>query len=744
MDNRSSLGFLGEDYQYRLVHEFMEDKNCFKDLAPIIDQNMFTSPSLKLYVGLMLEYLNKYNSKPSYAAMEVAMRQKAHTEIDREMNVAIVNKIRNTPSDGSEQTRELATKFFKQQNIIKAANEMLKLAGNGEIDNYDKCEELLRNALNSGTHEDYEESRLFDGIDDVLSDEFRVTIPTGIGKIDESLNGGLGKGELGVIIGPSSFGKAMSINELAVTPSGYRKMGSLKVGDKVIGRDGKAHNIIGVFPQGKRNIYKVTFSDGTTCRCDIEHLWSVNSLKQRSGKKSVQDHSYKVKTLREIVDDGLFKNGKHNYQIPITEPVEFDEIPVILDPYTVGLSTGHLIHNDYLFNSLDNRIKLLNGLMDSQNGRIKYGHCSYITDYKIVAEDIRSLILSLGGFALIKDNGDKYEVKFQLCEPSIPVFRDKDNQKQVKYLSGKDKRKFFEKVEFDCNEEAVCIKVDAEDELYLTNDFIVTHNTSLTTAMALHACTYRCQQNSNQGFKVMQIVFEDRIKQIQRKHFSHITQTEACNLSKEEYAQHVREILDKYPDKELAQENLRIIRLPSGKKTMWDIEAIIKNHINNGFRPDLVIIDYFEAVRHRGDSSMSKYDKEELSMRKVESMANELDIAFWVPVQGNRDSINSEIVTMDQGGGAIQKIQIAHIIMTIARTMEDIADNLATVSIVKNRAGQAGKVFDGVMFNNGTCTISTDSVDEYANSVSFGKHREELKEEKERDLTREIFKQVKR
>lgn len=741
MDNRSSLGFLGEDYQYRLVHEFMEDKNCFKDLAPIIDQNMFTSPSLKLYVGLMLEYLNKYNSKPSYAAMEVAMRQKAHTEIDREMNVAIVNKIRNTPSDGSEQTRELATKFFKQQNIIKAANEMLKLAGNGEIDNYDKCEELLRNALNSGTHEDYEESRLFDGIDDVLSDDFRIVIPTGIGKIDESLNGGLGKGELGVIIGPSSFGKALSVNEVAVTPSGYKKMGELKVGDKVIGSDGKAHNIVGVFPQGKRDIYKVTFSDGTTCRCDMEHLWAVNRNK--------------VKTLREIVEDGLFNGGKqtkHKYKIPITEPVEFDEIPILVDPYLMGHSISEarfeqrdeFIHHDYLFNSLENRIALLNGLMDTNGTCSKSGNCSYVTTSRRLADEVRTLVLSLGGVSSIITNGSVYKVEIQLCDPTILVFRLESKQKLVKYRTESKKCKFFEKVEFDCNEEAVCIKVDAEDELYLTNDFIVTHNTSLTTAMALHACTHRCQQNSNQGFKVMQIVFEDRIKQIQRKHFSHITQTEACNLSKEEYAQHVREILDKYPDKELAQENLRIIRLPSGKKTMWDIETIIKSHINNGFRPDLVIVDYFEAVRHKGDSSMSKYDKEELSMRKVESMANELDIAFWVPVQGNRDSINSEIVTMDQGGGAIQKIQIAHIIMTIARTMEDIADNLATVSIVKNRAGQAGKVFDGVMFNNGTCTISTDSVDEYANSVSFGKHRDELKEEKERDLTKEIFKQVKR
>ena len=472
--DKTSLKYLGEEYQFKLVKEFMEDKSCFKDLAPIIDQNMFTGQYLRIYVGTMLEYLKKHGDVPSYTSMSIELRQKAHTQTDIEICDGIIKKIKETPSDGSEQTRDLATKFFKQQNIIKAANEMLRLAGNGDLENYDKCEELLRNALNTGNHEDYEESRLFDGIDETLSSDSRIVIPTGIGLIDDTLNGGIGKGELGCIVGPSGYGK-----------------------------------------------------------------------------------------------------------------------------------------------------------------------------------------------------------------------------------------------------------------------------TTVTTSMALHAATVKTQQNDYKGFKVLQIVFEDRIKQIQRKHFSKLTQVEACNLSKEEYAEYVQEILKNYPERELIQDNLRIIRLKSGEKSVDFIYDLIRKHINQGFRPDLVIIDYFECIKLTGQSTMSKWDKEAAIMRKLESIVNELNIAIWVPVQGNRDSINAELVTMDNAGGSLGKIQVAHIIMSITRSLEDIADNIATISILKNRAGSSGRVIDNVIFNNGTCTISTDSCEDFSSGVDFNRHKEKQRDDAQKDLTRDIFNSIK-
>ena len=161
--------------------------------------------------------------------------------------------------------------------------------------------------------------------------------------------------------------------------------------------------------------------------------------------------------------------------------------------------------------------------------------------------------------------------------------------------------------------------------------------------MASFAATYRCPQNNDDGYKVLQIVFEDRVKQIQRKHMGRITGIEAKDLSKPGIIEKVREQLAKYEDRELLQKNLRIIRLPSGEKTADDIKRLIIKLKNTGFSPDLVIVDYFECLLCKGDSSDDKWEKEGKTMRKFEAMAGELNIGIWIPVQGTKDSLNVEV-----------------------------------------------------------------------------------------------------
>ena len=460
---RSDLGYLGETFQYRLTHEFMENHTFFEDLSSIIDQNMFTDPNLKTLVGVMKNYYEREGHVPSYDMLEVELRDISHSDKEIETYLAILEKVRNSASDGVERTRELAEKFFKQQNIIRTANEILKIAGNGDTNQYEVCVDLLNDAMTKGTHNDFGEG-LFDHINETLSDDYRVPIPTGIGKIDEALEGGLGKGELGVIIGPTSFGK-----------------------------------------------------------------------------------------------------------------------------------------------------------------------------------------------------------------------------------------------------------------------------TSLTTAMASHAA---CN-----GYKVLQIVFEDRIKQIQRKHLGRITGIEAKDLSKPDVIDLVRQTIDAFPQKEELEKNLRIVKFPSGEKTARQIERFIKKLINSGFKPDLTIIDYFECLEHEIDkSSSNEFSQEGKTMRRFEAMAGELDMAIWIPSQGTKDSINLELVTMDKIGGSVKKAQIAHVIMSIARTVDDIANNKATIAILKNRAGKSGKVFNNVEFNNGTCRISTDNVDELDSLFELQQKKKDALFETQKEIAKSLTK----
>jgi replicative DNA helicase len=251
--------------------------------------------------------------------------------------------------------------------------------------------------------------------------------------------------------------------------------------------------------------------------------------------------------------------------------------------------------------------------------------------------------------------------------------------------------------------------------------------TSMTTGIAAYAATYCCEQNDYKGYKVLQIVFEDTQRDIHRKYFSRLTQVETCKLNESpETTEMVKSLLKQHPDRDKIKNNIRIMRLKSGVYSASDIRGKIKKLINEGFKPDMVIIDYFECVdAEKGTKTLTKWEQEAKTMRCFENDAAELDMAFWIPVQGNRDSISAELVTMDKAGGAIQKVQIAQVIVSITRSVEDTKNQRATLSVLKNRSGAAGIVLNGIKFNNGTCTISCDEVIEFDDTKIYNDYARE-------------------
>ena len=107
-------------------------------------------------------------------------------------------------------------KFCKQQELIKSVNEITKIINKGNLEDFDQCESILRKALEHGDNKD-DGIDVFDGIEHVLVDDFRKPIATGIKGLDEIMDGGLSKGELGVILAPFGVGKTTMMTKLANT-----------------------------------------------------------------------------------------------------------------------------------------------------------------------------------------------------------------------------------------------------------------------------------------------------------------------------------------------------------------------------------------------------------------------------------------------------------------------------------------------------------------------------------------------
>ena len=228
----------------------------------------------------------------------------------------------------------------------------------------------------------------------------------------------------------------------------------------------------------------------------------------------------------------------------------------------------------------------------------------------------------------------------------------------------------------------------------------------------------------NLGYNVVQIFFEDNPKVIQRKHFTCWTGIPLNDLSanKDKVSQMVREIVG---DK---TNHLLLKKFPSSGTNVPQIEQYLKKLISDGIRPDIVLLDYIDCViptRHYDD----EYSGEGDVMRQFETMIAELDLVGWTAVQGNRSSINAEIVDSSMIGGSIKKGQIGHFILSIAKNLQQKEDGLATMAILKSRFGKDGIVFQDIVFDNSKLVIDTTQTSN-VNLLDMGKFTEKRNQER--------------
>lgn len=138
-----------------------------------------------------------------------------------------------------------------------------------------------------------------------------------------------------MFFGDTGTGKALTIETDIITPTGNKKMKDIHVGDKVIGWDGKPCNVIGEYPQGELETYKITFDDGTQIECCENHLWIYKTPHSRNKE-------WRVATLREMMNRHKVK-GKGHWTMAIPKPhaVQYEtnsKLPI--KPYALGALIG--------------------------------------------------------------------------------------------------------------------------------------------------------------------------------------------------------------------------------------------------------------------------------------------------------------------------------------------------------------------------------------------------------------------
>ena len=374
----------------------------------------------------------------------------------------------------------------------------------------------------------------------------------------------------GVIeVAPLAFmrGRAQPLFTKVLTPAGFRPIGDLRVGDFVIGSDGRETEVLGVYPQGFKEIYRVYTQDGSSTLASGDHLWSVYThADRRRGRPA------RVLQTKEMLGN-LRAAHQHRYELPLlSSPVDFESRPVPLDPYALGLLLGDgcfsctatpgfttadpelaealgrlipgieprrksdidyvlnrittpgevitienpvtgamrrlgligaksntkFVPDDYLFNTHDVRLAVLQGLFDSDGDPVPQQERTCRIQFTTVSDRLRDhvvfLVQSLGGVAYartrpaqvrkpglargrdVHHRADAHILDIRLPEGVAPF---RLARKVAKYdaTGGGRPMRFVHRIEPAGTEEAVCIQVAAEDSLYVTEDFLLTHNT---------------------------------------------------------------------------------------------------------------------------------------------------------------------------------------------------------------------------------------------------------------------------
>lgn len=423
--NRDNLGYLGFDYQARLMAQLLTDSKFANSIIDIVDPNYFEDPYLRVIAAEIKEAKAKDDIIPDIESIRFRLLEDVKDEMQQKYVIKQLEKVKEASLHDSFKVQDIAMKFCKQQELKKSIKEIQKIIDKGNIDDYEECETILRKALEHGDNKD-DGMAIFDNIEDVLVDDFRRPIRTGINGLDEYMDGGLSKGELAVILAPFGVGKTTMMTKLA------------------------------------------------------------------------------------------------------------------------------------------------------------------------------------------------------------------------------------------------------------------------NTAM-------------NDGYKVLQIFFEDNPKVIQRKHLSCWTGIElnALALHRDEIRVKYNEIMEKAKE---TKGMIKLKKFPSDGTTIPIIRQYIRKLIAQGFKPDIVLLDYIDCVQPSKNFDDANVGEGSV-MRQFESMLAELDIAGWTAVQGNRSSIKANVVEADQMGGSIKKGQIGHFIVSIAKTLDQKDNGTATMAILKSRFGKDGIIFEDITFDNSRIQI---------------------------------------
>lgn len=323
--------------------------------------------------------------------------------------------------------------------------------------------------------------------------------------------------------------RALNINTPIPTPHGWKLMKDININDYVLSYEGTPAKVIGMSDIKIDDIYRVYFDDNSYIDCSKDHLWNVYSRNTVKNKKLL---TYTTERLMKSIIIGRGKRKHFNYMIPITNPIQLDNIKTDINLYLFGIWLGDGSKRDGRFASADNeiikefekqgfnprettskylystkgfttllrkegvlnnkhipekylrgsyeqRLSLLQGLMDSDGDIRTDGKCKWANTNRKLIEQVHELILSLGIKCSLPENKSTNGCYNLLFSTNLPIFKLSRKLNRIsKKEQKRNKHRTIINIENNGKGKVKCIEIDAPSKLYLAGkNMIPTHNT---------------------------------------------------------------------------------------------------------------------------------------------------------------------------------------------------------------------------------------------------------------------------
>lgn len=784
--NEPSLGSFGKEFQEKLVQLILDDSVFASQINEVLDVSFFELKYLQVFVDYVFKYNTTYGCFPNRSTVETILRSELDKQtpvMQKQVRDFFARVLAGTIEDiEDDYVKDKSLDFCKKQKLKEA---MLKSVSLMENSSFDEVSKVINNALKLGLDNEhgYDFMKHFE---ERYKLKARDPISTGWDVIDNFIQGGHGKGELGVVVAPT--GCHAKGTKILMFDGHYKNVEDIVVGDVLMGPDSRPRNVLHLH-RGREEMYNINPTKGKSFIVNKGHILSLvrtNDGTCFAGSKiniSVEDYINCSKTF------------KHTHKLYRPDFIEFQSVKVQY-PYIVGLYLGDgaisgdgvvittadaeiadeiqyfatimncktaiyqksnsaakdirmlgghsnniwkmfekigiagtrsdnkFIPHEYKTSDLNSRLQLLAGLLDTDGSCDKHGCFDFISKSKILSEDVVFLAQSVGLAAYMKETQKCDQNGFIGTYYRVCISGD-TNIIPTRISRKRAKERTQIKNHRRVGFEVTDIGIDDYYGFEVDCDNLYVMQDFFVTHNSGKSMmlVHLAAQAMKQGKNVVYYTLELGDTVIGRRFDSCLTGFPLKGLNLAK--EEVFEKVREIPGKLIIKE------YPTKSVSTETLRNHLKKLEQRDFKVDMIVVDYGDLLKPV-TAQREKRNELEGIYEELRGIAAEFKCPLWTASQTNRSGLNAEVVTMESISEAFNKCFVADFIFSLSRTATHKQNNTGRIFIAKNRNGPDGVVLPIFMDTSNVAIKVMEPTNETVDEINKNAAADQAKKLKER------------